>query len=140
MNIKEALVERLLGDAEIESIVGDLVRPVQAAQDDDLSGSSGVVYQRRSGRRIQTLDGYLQTGDSEFDLACFAPTQAVADTLAEAVRRRLTLEAWAASSDDSVLVKCVTEEDVADAQEVPLHAGELAPYRVDLAFSITHQP
>ncbi len=137
MTFKEALVERLLSDAVITGIVGEAISPVQADQTATLPI---VLYQITGGAREMTLGGDLLPRRSSVAIYCFAATDAQASALAAAVNRTLVEENWTASGDLSVTIKIVVEDDMADGQEAPLHAEELAPYRVDLAFSITHQP
>jgi hypothetical protein len=140
MNIKAAIVERLTGDAGVAATGCAGIRPVQAAQDDFPAGGPPlIVYERTGGARLQTLDGCQATGTGSFAFYCFAWTDQAATDLADAVRASLLDPAWTHSSDWTVLVKCVLEDDASDGSEPVLHGMELAPYRVDLAFTITFQ-
>jgi len=136
MNIRAALVERLTGDAGIVATGCTGVRPVQAAQDDALPI---IVFERSGGAPLQTLDGCQATRTDTFALYCFATTDQAASDLADAARTSLLDATWTHSSDSTALIKCVLEVESSDGQEPPLHAQELAPYRVDLSFAITHQ-
>ena len=139
MNIRSAIAERLLGDPGVIATACVGVRPVQAAQDDVfLPDGSLVVYERTGGASLQTTDGSTSTRQDTFAFYCFAGTDQRASDLGDAVLASLTDPAWIASSDGTVKIHVVTDTDDSDGTESPLHAMELAPYRVDVSLQIVH--
>jgi len=134
MNVRETVVERLAADTTVSGMVGTRIRPVQASQDDVFPY---LVFERTAGQKYLNLEGVAFGETATFAIYCLADTDTVCQALADAARASMIDPTWGGSSDQTIILLCVVEEEVSDGQETPINAKPLAPYRADLSFTLT---